>query len=915
MKLFFSIRVCFLLLLNAPVLVTFGQSGNFFVTNVTPDEKIDPRSIGMAQDDHGVIYFTNKNGILEFDGNKWRLINTGGAVYTLLFFESELYAGGSFGYGKLVGKQGKASESDFELITNKPNIFSSIVADGKIFFCSENEIFNYSPTDLELGKPTIPSGDENSFDGLYVLANEPYISMGQNGLRRIKGNSLIAPAFTFPEGKTIIFSLPQDGLGALVGTEDGKIFRFQKPDIFSPLVLGDAELLEHQVLVNATLVSGDLVALGTLKGGVFFVDIKTGSTKEIVDYNIGLPDNEVMALFTDKSKGVWIAHEYGFSRVAPYLPFRSFNHYPGLSGTLLCVKEIDGKLFAGTSVGLYYLKTEEKYDEVEIIEASKIAKVDQQKTSVAPSSPGDQQDKTRKRLFGFLKGKRSKGTENVEPEMAEATKLAIRQQAPIARRTKKILKSRQYSYQKVEGIDGKVTQLLEVNGNGIVAGLGGVFLLKGNSAIPIFSEPVNYVHHSTALDQLFISTYDERTISLTGTDKIWRETHYADTLSDNISYIFEDESKAIWFCGRATVYKMEFNDISIKSFLPFRIDNPLFDKIVGLATANQVYVAASGAFHRFEANGFIRDVFVASPQKYFASDGNLWFYDSHHWRTLNQKEGVKLDWLGMFPGIRNLVSSNANDGLWLITANNELYKFTNPISSQDIVSNPLFLREVRGEEVNLRKGKSIRMEQSDDVVEFEFTQPDFTVSGGTEFRYKVNGLLNEWSAWSNDNYKISIPYLPPGDYELAVQSRDIFGKESKPELVSFEVLPHYWKRWWFYALEFSFFTALVIVSIKLSRSDTRYKIISQILSLLTVILFIQFIETGISSFFEFKSSPVVQFFVQLGIAIFIFPVEARFQKFMRSVAGNKAEVEIPNIGNDETRATIPIPVNPRKSDQ
>ena len=96
-----------------------------------------------------------------------------------------------------------------------------------------------------------------------------------------------------------------------------------------------------------------------------------------------------------------------------------------------------------------------------------------------------------------------------------------------------------------------------------------------------------------------------------------------------------------------------------------------------------------------------------------------------------------------------------------------------------------------------------------------------------------------------------------------MQSRDVLGNESKVELVNFEVLPYYWKRWWFYALEFVFFSMLVFVSIKLGTRDDRYRVVSQILSMLSVILLIQFIETGISSFIELKSSPVIEFLIQL----------------------------------------------------
>src|SRR6185503_4761172 len=104
----------------------------------------------------GVIYFTNKNGILEFDGNNWRLIPTPGSVYTILSNGKDVYAGGSFGFGMLVGTTAKASE--FKLITKKPNVFSSVKIDDQIFFCNENELFTYSLQLKALKEPSLTSG-------------------------------------------------------------------------------------------------------------------------------------------------------------------------------------------------------------------------------------------------------------------------------------------------------------------------------------------------------------------------------------------------------------------------------------------------------------------------------------------------------------------------------------------------------------------------------------------------------------------------------------------------------------------------------------------------------------------------------------------------------------------------------------
>ena len=883
-------KACLRSLFFVPVLLigiySKAQNGNYFITNLTPpDEQIDPRSIGAAQNDLGVIYFTNKNGILEFDGNNWRLIPTTGSVYTLTTFQNQIFAGGSFGFGELIPATGKGNE--FHILSGKPNIFSAITIQDKIFFCSDSEIFSYSIDSKELSSTSIPASAGNFFQGLYQIGGKPYATSVNNGLQKIEGNQLTSPEFKFPDNQSLVFSISNDK-ETLLGTDIGMLFRHQG-EAAEPINLVDSVYISLHGLVNASWVGEELVALGTLKGGVIFINPFTGSTTEIVDYDMGLPDNDVLSIFTDRNKGVWVSHEYGFSRIAPYLPYRSFNHYPGLSGNLLCVKEIDTTLYVGTSLGLYYLKTEDQYEEIEVIQRStRTIKSNSSKTTVTQVAP--EPEKTRRKLFGFLRKNKEKGDEpKAEDGKTNAVKEKPKTETVITRATKKILKSRQYVYKKIEGITGKVTQMVEFKGRTIVGGLGGVFTLNGTTLTPIFRDPVRYVFHSAILDQLFISTYDDKTISMVPLTNGWEQTHYLDTLHDYISYVFEDNQANIWFCGRTKIYKMELVDKVVTALEALPIQNPLFDETVGIALGHDVYVAASGAFKRYDRNeGFLNYDSFPGPKKYFASAGSFWFNDGHHWRTLDrQLQELKLEWLGLFPNMRYLSPSHDGKGLWMVTAKNELYKFSNPTDERAGTLYPLYLRDVRGEKVKLLKDRNLRMDQSENTVYFEFTQPSYLGFRATEFRYLVHGLTKEWSEWSNVNNLISFSYLPPGEYQLEVQSRDILGNESEVELVTFEVLPYYWKRWWFYAIEFAFVCMLIYFSIQLGGKDDRYKMVSQILTLLTVILLIQFIETGIDSLVEFKSSPVVEFLIQLGITLVVFPVESQLRHFMHFVSARK----------------------------
>ena len=136
------------------------------------------------------------------------------------------------------------------------------------------------------------------------------------------------------------------------------------------------------------------------------------------------------------------------------------------------------------------------------------------------------------------------------------------------------------------------------------------------------------------------------------------------------------------------------------------------------------------------------------------------------------------------------------------------------------------------------------------------------------------------------------------EYSLHVQAKDIFGNIQELDELRFEVLAPYWQRTWFYALEFLLFASLVLLSFRLS---TRYRVISRLLSLLTIILLIQFIQTVIGETFETRASPVTDFFVQVLVAVLILPVEGYLRNLLlQSVeAGSILHRFIPSKENTE----------------
>ena len=44
------------------------------VQHFAPDVEVHPQNFAVAQDRHGIVYVGNQEGVLEFDGENWRLL-------------------------------------------------------------------------------------------------------------------------------------------------------------------------------------------------------------------------------------------------------------------------------------------------------------------------------------------------------------------------------------------------------------------------------------------------------------------------------------------------------------------------------------------------------------------------------------------------------------------------------------------------------------------------------------------------------------------------------------------------------------------------------------------------------------------------------------------------------------------------
>lgn len=69
------------------------------------------------------------------------------------------------------------------------------------------------------------------------------------------------------------------------------------------------------------------------------------------------------------------------------------------------------------------------------------------------------------------------------------------------------------------------------------------------------------------------------------------------------------------------------------------------------------------------------------------------------------------------------------------------------------------------------------------------------MQGAPQFRYRIEGLQPQWSAWGTDD-SLSLRELPHGDFELQLEARTRAGRSAAPYSYGFEVQPLWWETRW-----------------------------------------------------------------------------------------------------------------------
>jgi DNA-binding CsgD family transcriptional regulator len=320
---------------------------------------------GIVEDKSGVMYFANYEGLLSFDGTYWKdypLPNKTIVRSVAIGKDNRIYVGGQDEIGYFSpDRNGKLFYTSLKgLLTEKNYSFSdvwNIVPYGNdVFFMSNEKIFQLNNKMLTV----YPPGSEWLYLG---ESNNQLIAQDRaNGLLLFR-DGLWAPFIkesALPANYLVTCLFPFGKDSSFMGTVNTGFYILANNKI-TPFHFAGIDPFTNERVLTAISVNKDWLAIGTNLDGAYIVN-KQGEVIQNLSRKEGLQNNNILDLFLDKNKNLWLGLDNGIDFIAYNNAIKHI--YPeklneGLGYTSIIYNK---ELFVGTSNGLYSLPMDEKTD-------------------------------------------------------------------------------------------------------------------------------------------------------------------------------------------------------------------------------------------------------------------------------------------------------------------------------------------------------------------------------------------------------------------------------------------------------------------------------------------------------------------------------------------------------------------------
>ena len=321
------------------------------------DYKAGTSNWWVIEDDRGIIYVANREGILEYDGQSWNLIQSPDKEVARSLVKDNkgvIYAGfvGDMGY---LAPNERGEVQFISLKSKLPKeyqafreIWSTLYYEGDVYFQTHQHLFRWTGTEMQVLTP------QNNINGICVIRDQLYAGIYDIGLCKLVGGEFeLVPGGEIFANRRIYDLLPYGDEGLVIGTQDDGFFLHDGVSWERWHTEIDEEIKSQIYLPGLALDDGRMI-INTLNNGVYILD-QQGDVLQHINKEVGLQDNAVDYIYVDTRGILWMALFNGIATVDLNSKFTYLSENSGLPTNTVndCIRH-NGILYLGTANGLYY---------------------------------------------------------------------------------------------------------------------------------------------------------------------------------------------------------------------------------------------------------------------------------------------------------------------------------------------------------------------------------------------------------------------------------------------------------------------------------------------------------------------------------------------------------------------------------
>lgn len=728
------------------------------------------QSWDSGQDDRGIVFFANNEGLLAFNGDTWHCypISNGTCVRSIAIDTGtgRIYVGGQgeLGYFSPDGLGKLQYHSLNTLIPaserNYVDVWDIVFYQGAYFFRTADRIFRIEGEKCSIYRPA------GSLEHLEAVHGQLLLHAAGNGLLRFDGQqfaalcpgpSSVVTAILPWRGDTVLLATLKSGLFSLVG------------NLLMPWATPSDAFLKEKRIYTATVLGENQVALGTTLGGLLVLNSNRKPALWLRK-GAGLQYNNILSVEADRSGNLWLGLDNGINYVEINAPFYRILPDRDLEGAGYAARLFGDRLYLGTSNGLYSTHWRSYFNPFE-----------EQPFQLVSGTTGQVwglNDADGTLLLGHHEG---------------AFSINGSSATPLSNRT-------------------GTWRYLQLSDSVLVAGQydglslftrprGGAWQFR--MRLPGFDESCRILapDHDTAFWVSHPYRGVFRVHLLDGYSRLSvRRYGQADGLpSDLFNYVF-------YIGGRALIaaeHGLFRYDAATDRF----VSAPEFDEQLGKNRRTR--------FLQEDSTGNIW--FVTGEET-----GVLWIQDEGLGKKIRRQVFPQLSGqiVGGFEHIYCLDAQNQFFGTekgFMHLNTERLHRSSPPLQ---VVINSIRIPQsadsiVYGGFAGSNSGDIVLPYQFNGIVA-SYAATVFGESKRIQYSTRLEGLEKDWSGWSVKTER-DISHLPAGRYRLLVKARDESGLESEPAAFSFRVLPPWYTSRWAYFFYFLIATGLLTLLIRAQR--------------------------------------------------------------------------------------------------